>query len=100
MEIRICKTSAALGESAAKYVAKRLNDIIAKIIYEKEYGKYEIIENRRDAIRAAILCAGDGEVVAIIGKGPETYNIDMNGYSEFNEKEIVLSAMEERKAIR
>jgi len=35
MEIRICKTSAALGESAAKYVAKRLNDIIA----EKGYAR-------------------------------------------------------------
>ena len=35
MEIRICKNSAALGESAAKYVAKRLNDIIA----EKGYAR-------------------------------------------------------------
>jgi UDP-N-acetylmuramoyl-L-alanyl-D-glutamate--2,6-diaminopimelate ligase len=77
-----------------------ISDIIADIIRGFKHGKYEIIENRRDAIRAAILCAGDGEVVAIIGKGPETYNIDMNGYSVFNEKEIVLSAMEERKAIR
>lgn len=35
MEIRICKNSAALGESAAKYVAKRLNDIIAKKGYAR-----------------------------------------------------------------
>ena len=30
MEIRICKDQVALGESAAKYVASRLNEIIEK----------------------------------------------------------------------
>ena len=77
-----------------------ISDIISDIIRGFKQGKYEIIENRKDAIRAAILCANDGDIVAVIGKGPETYNIDINGYSDFNEKEIVMSALEERKAIR
>ncbi len=35
MEIRICKDQVALGESAAKYVATRLNEIIAKKGYAR-----------------------------------------------------------------
>ena len=77
-----------------------VKDIISDIIRGFKDGKYEVIENRRDAIRAALLCADDGDVVAIIGKGPERYNIDNNGYSDFNEKEIVMSALEERRVIR
>jgi len=79
---------------------ERVSDIISDIIRGFKQGRYEIIENRKDAIRSAILCADEGDIVAIIGKGPEKYNIDNNGYSDFNEKEIVFSALEERKAIR
>lgn len=74
--------------------------IISDIIMGFSKGRYEVIENRRDAIRAAILCADDGELVAIIGKGPEKYNIDHNGYSDFDEREIILAALNERRAIR
>lgn len=79
---------------------ENVKDIIADIIRGFHYGKYEVIENRRDAIRAALLCAEDGDAVAIIGKGPEKYNIDHNGYSEFDEEEIVMSTLEERRSIR
>lgn len=75
-------------------------DIISDIIRGFKRGNYEVIENRKDAIRVALLCANDGDVVAIIGKGPEKYNIDINGYSDFDEKEIVMSALEERRSIR
>ena len=75
-------------------------DIISDIIRGFKRGNYEVIENRRDAIRAALLCADDGDVVAIIGKGPEKYNIDSNGYSDFDEKKIVMSALEERRVVR
>lgn len=75
-------------------------DIISDIIRGFKKGNYEVIENRKDAIRDALLYASDGDIVAIIGKGPEKYNIDINGYSDFNEKEIVMSALEERRSIR
>ena len=59
-----------------------------------------MIENRKDAIRAVLLCAEDNEIVAIIGKGPEKYNIDQNGYTDFDERKIILEALDERRAIR
>lgn len=100
-----------MAEIAEKYANKIIitsdnarsedpKDIISDIIRGFKRGNFEVIENRRDAIRAALLCANDGDIVAIIGKGPEKYNIDINGYSDFDEKQIVLSSLEERRAIR
>lgn len=54
---------------------------------------YEIIENRREAIIHAVTTANDGDIVALIGKGAEKYNIDSNGYSHFDEKEIASFAL-------
>lgn len=71
-------------------------DIITDIIRGFKKGSYEIKEDRAEAIRSAILGARDGDIVAIIGKGPEKYNIDKDGYHSFDEKEIVNSALLER----
>ncbi len=72
-------------------------EIIADIIKGFDKGCYEIKEKRAEAIRSAILGAKTGDIVAIIGKGPERYNIDKNGYHYFNEKEIVISALKDRR---
>ena len=77
-----------------------IKNIISDIIHGFSQGKYEVIENRKDAIRASILLANDGDLVAIIGKGPEKYNIDKGEYSDFDEKAIVLSTLEERRRMR
>ena len=58
--------------------------------------KPTIIVDRRSAIRHAILSANDGDIVAIIGKGPECYSILNVVYSPFNESEIIREALEER----
>lgn len=58
--------------------------------------KPTIIVDRRSAIRHAILSANDGDIVAIIGKGPECYSILNGVYSPFNESEIIREALEER----
>ena len=71
-------------------------DIIADIIKGFERGSYEIKENREDAIHSAIMGAKDGDIVAIIGKGPEKYNIDKNGYNPFDEREIIDKALKKR----
>ncbi|MBO7195774.1 MAG: UDP-N-acetylmuramoyl-L-alanyl-D-glutamate--2,6-diaminopimelate ligase [Clostridia bacterium] len=71
-------------------------DIISDIIAGFEKGSYEIKENRENAIFSAILGAEDGDIVAIIGKGPEEYNIDKDGYHRFVEKEIVNAALTKR----
>lgn len=76
-----------------------IKDIISDIIRGFEGGKYQIIENRRDAIRAAILSAEEHEIVAVIGKGNEKYYIDQGGYHPYNEKDIIEAALMERRTI-
>ena len=71
-------------------------DIITDIIQGFEMGRYEINEKREDAIYRAILNAHTGDIVAIIGKGPERYNIDRKGYHSFDEREIISSALKKR----
>lgn len=72
---------------------ENIKDIICDIIRGFDKGRYEIIESRADAITDAIKKAEDGDVVAVIGKGPEKYNIDSSGYHPFDEKEIIDSAL-------
>ena len=76
-----------------------IKDIISDIIRGFESGKYQIIENRRDAIRAAILSSSDGDIVAVIGKGNEKYYIDGSGYHPYDEKEIIERALTERRTL-
>ena len=61
---------------------------------------YRIILDREIAIEDAIMSAPEGSIVAIIGKGAEKYSIDINGYHTFDEKSIILSALERRAAIK
>lgn len=63
--------------------------------------KYEVIENRREAIRQAMEMAVGGDIVVLAGKGHETYQ-DIQGVKHpFDEKEIVsellLEIASERK---
>lgn len=59
-----------------------------------------IIENRDDAIRNTILNLADTDILMIIGKGHERYNIDSDGYHTFDEREIIKKALKERKIIK
>ena len=71
-----------------------VNDIISGF-ENKEI--YTVITSRKAAIREAILNAEDNDVIAIIGKGHEKYNIDRFGYHEFDERKIIEDALCERK---
>ena len=72
-------------------------DIFSDIIRGFTHKSYEICENRKDAIYSAILNADKKDIVAIIGKGTEKYNIDKSGYHAFDEKSIIQSALTKRK---
>ena len=72
------------------------SEIIADIIRGFSGGCYEVIIDREEAINSAIAKAKSGDVVAIIGKGCEKYNIDNTGYHDFDEKKIVMSALQKR----
>ncbi len=58
--------------------------------------KYKVVLDRKNAIQKAILTAHSGDVIAIVGKGHELYNIDKNGIHSFNERAIISEAMKRR----
>ena len=73
--------------------AKIIKDILAGMTKPE---KREIIINREKAIKSAIKMADDGDVVLIVGKGHEKYNIDKSGYHPFDERKIIDRALKER----
>jgi UDP-N-acetylmuramoyl-L-alanyl-D-glutamate--2,6-diaminopimelate ligase len=56
---------------------------------------YKLIENRREAIKTALLLAKKDDIIIIAGKGHETYQILKNETIHFDEKEVVLELIEE-----
>lgn len=63
--------------------------IINEILEGIEKENYEVIENRKDAIKRAIEIAEAGDVIVIAGKGHETYQILNTGKIHFDEREVV-----------
>lgn len=97
-----------MAKTAEKYADKIIltsdnsrNEDPMKIIEDVKRGftknKYKTIIFRDEAIVTAIKEANKGDIIAIIGKGAERYNIDKSGYHYFNEKEVVSSALKRRK---
>ena len=70
---------------------KIINDITGLI---KDKTNYEIIKNRKDAIEAALSNLCDGDILVILGKGHEEYQIIGNKKYHFSDKEIVLKWLE------
>ena len=52
------------------------------------------IEDREQAVRAAIMMANEGATILLAGKGHETYQINENGKVHFDEREIVMDAFQ------
>lgn len=68
-----------------------LEDIKAGV----EKSNYKLIENRREAIKIALLLGEKDDIIVIAGKGHETYQILKNETIHFDEKEVVLELIEE-----
>ncbi|MBK8981438.1 MAG: UDP-N-acetylmuramoyl-L-alanyl-D-glutamate--2,6-diaminopimelate ligase [Ignavibacteria bacterium] len=69
-----------------------------EIIKEIESGinagkKYEVIENREEAIKKGIEISSRGDIILICGKGHETYQEVKGVRSHFDDKEIVSKYM-------
>ena len=58
-------------------------------------GKYEVIENRREAIRRALQMGEDGDIIVLAGKGHETYQEIMGVKRPFDEKVVVRELLQE-----
>ena len=74
---------------------ENIEDIIADILIgmKKTDGKYEIIPDRRQAIKYALGQAGEGDVVLLIGKGHEMYE-EINGEKHpFDERQVVRESL-------
>ena len=65
-------------------------------IKEKIGGKtYEIIPDRHDAIFRAVKIAEPGDIVMILGKGHETYQILNDKTIHFDDREVAYAATAE-----
>ncbi len=72
-----------------------------EIIKEIESGiksgkKYEVIENREEAIKKGIEISSEGDIVLICGKGHETYQEIKGVRSHFDDREIALKYMNQK----
>jgi UDP-N-acetylmuramoyl-L-alanyl-D-glutamate--2,6-diaminopimelate ligase len=68
-----------------------LTDMEAGVVGEK----YELIEDRKEAIHQALRKAGKGDVVLIAGKGHETYQIIGNNILEFDDSAVARQILKE-----
>lgn len=62
----------------------------------KEYNNYEIIIDRKEAINKALSIATTNDIVLIVGKGNEHYQIIKDKVIEFNDTEEVIKALKNR----
>jgi UDP-N-acetylmuramoyl-L-alanyl-D-glutamate--2,6-diaminopimelate ligase len=69
--------------------------IIAEVCKGIKNTPYEAYADRKEAIEAAIRMAQKGDVIALCGKGHETYQVINDEYIPFDEREIVLNAVKE-----
>ena len=57
------------------------------------FDNYCVIVNRKDAIQKAIALACPGDIIAVLGKGHEDYQIIGTKKYHFSDKEEILEAI-------
>ena len=72
------------------------NEILRQVVAgaEKTKTPYEVIENRRAAIRHAMDIAKKDDIIVLAGKGHETYQIIGKEYTHLDEREVVAAWLE------
>ena len=70
-----------------------INMMVSEI---EDKSKYEIVVDRREAIRRAINIAGEKDIVLILGKGNETYEKLKTKTIYFNDEEEAMDALKSR----
>lgn len=97
-----------MGEAAAKHSnvcivtsdnprSEDPSAIIEEILPGLGSVPHEVIENRRDAINAAIENAFPGDIILIAGKGHETYQEVKGQRQHFDDREVARRALETRR---
>lgn len=73
-----------------------INDIVTGM--SKTDGKYEIVVDRREGIKKAIMMACPGDSVIIAGKGHEDYQIFADKTIHFDDREVAAEIVAEMEA--
>ena len=71
-------------------------DILAGVHEDKPH---TVIPDRREAIAYALSVAKEGDLVILLGKGHETYEIDRTGKHPFDERKIVRDILRQYRTI-
>ena len=71
-------------------------EIIKDVVLGIEKNNFEIIENRREAIKRAIESATTGDIIVIAGKGHEDYQILKDKTIHFDEREVISEILKEK----
>jgi UDP-N-acetylmuramoyl-L-alanyl-D-glutamate--2,6-diaminopimelate ligase len=71
-------------------------EIISDILKGVKTKNFEIILDRREAIRKALSLASEGDIVAILGKGHERYQIIEDKKIPFDDREVVKECLMSR----
>lgn len=66
------------------------NQIIEAMIQGVQKENYQVIPNRKEAIKAALKTSEEGDIIVLLGKGHEPYLITNNVYYHYSDKEEVL----------
>ena len=75
------------------------DEIITDIIRGFKFtDSYRVIVSREEAIEEAIINANSGDIIALLGKGHERYNITKGNYEPFDEREIIKKALIKRRS--
>lgn len=69
---------------------------MASGVRNENAGRYLIISDRREAIKTAVMMAGEGDFVLVAGKGHETYQIIGTLKTHFDDREEVELCFEAR----
>jgi UDP-N-acetylmuramoyl-L-alanyl-D-glutamate--2,6-diaminopimelate ligase len=73
-----------------------ISDILAGI--DNSDGAYQVIQDRKEAIKVAVFQAEEGDLVVIAGKGHEDYQILGTEKIHFDDKELVEEFIQERES--
>lgn len=95
-----------MGEIAGKYAYysfitndnprfEKPEDIAKDIVAGFKFCNYEVVLNREEAIKRALMMALAGDMVLIVGKGHENYQIIGDEIYAFDDKEIAQRIMKE-----
>ena len=77
---------------------EKAEDIIGDILAGMRHPeRARVIKDRKRAIEEAILTAAPGDILLLVGKGHETYDITENGIRHFDERKIIAAALEKKK---